>query len=61
MVYIKNENLLKAVRKLRNLAQVVAENREYFSDDFDYDVIDTCKEVVALLNPTKQEQWINKN
>lgn len=61
MVYIKNENLLKAVRKLRNLAQVVAENREYFSDDFDYDVIDTCKEVVALLNPNKQEQWLKKN
>jgi hypothetical protein len=32
MVYIKDENLLKAVRKLRNLAQVVSENPEYFSD-----------------------------
>ena len=61
MVYIKDENLLKAVRKLSNLAQVVSENPEYFSDWFDFDVIDTCKEVVALLNPNKQEQWINKN
>lgn len=54
MAYIKNDNLLKAVRKLRYLVQLVADNREYFSDDFDYDVIETCKEVVALLNPTKQ-------
>lgn len=54
MVYISNKNLLAAVKRLRNLAQVVSENREYFSDDFDYDVIETCKKVVELLNPTKQ-------
>ena len=54
MVYINNKNLLAAVKRLRNLAQVVSENREYFSDGFDHDVIETCKEVIELLNPTKQ-------
>ncbi len=61
MVYIKNENLLKAIRKLRNLAQVVSENPEYFSDWFDFDVIDTCKEVSELLNPKNQWEWPKKN
>lgn len=55
MVYIKNDNLIKAVRKLRNLVQLVSENREYFSDDFDFDIIETCKEVVDILHPNKQE------
>ena len=51
MATISNNNLIKAVRALTNLAKLVSENPEYFSDWFDYDVIETCKEVIALLKP----------
>lgn len=51
MVYINDNNLLTSVRKLRQLVEVVSDNREYFSDGFDIDVIDTCMEVVKLLSP----------
>ena len=39
------------MRALTNLAKLVSENPEYFSDWFDYDVIETCREVIALLKP----------
>lgn len=57
MVYIKDDNLLKAVRKLRHLVELVSQNPEYFSDGFDIDVIDTCHEVVKILNPKNQWEW----
>lgn len=56
MATINNNNLIKAVRALTNLAKLVSENPEYFSDWFDYDVMETCKEVIKLLKPEECKQ-----
>lgn len=53
MATITNKNLIEAIRRLNNLATLVDENREYFSDGFDYDVIQTCIEVIKLLKPNE--------
>lgn len=53
MATITNKNLIEAIRRLNNLAILTDENREYFSDWFDYDVITTCVEVIKLLKPNE--------
>lgn len=57
MATITNKNLIEAIRRLNNLAILVDENREYFSDWFDYDVVTTCVEVIKLLKPNELKKW----